>query len=314
MTSMVSIDNRYSEDQPRDPDGKFGSGGGGGSSKDDDKGAGDTGADTPPVSSSPRLGYGDTPVSNETATKMSTGSAAKHLVKNSDGTTSFTPERQALHDEIVTNAVQNIPSSENPTLYMMGGGPAAGKSSMLESGAINVPDKNSAVQINADDVRTKLPEYDQMVNAGDKNAGAFTHEEASHVSKRITNAAIERNQNMVLDGTGDSSEANLNAKIDNARANGYRVEGNYASVPVQMAVDRANSRGDRTGRYVPETFIRETYKAISNVFPKVAGNFDKVNLFDTSGKTPRLLATGGAGKLSIVDQAGYDRFLSESGD
>jgi predicted ABC-type ATPase len=80
-----------------------------------------------------------------------------------------------------------------------------------------------------------------------------------------------------------------------------------------VAIARANDRGRRTGRYVPETVIRQTHAGVSGVFPQVAGKFDEVNLFDTTGR-PKLIAKGGKGKLDIIDQAGYDAFLAKASE
>ena len=41
-----------------------------------------------------------------------------------------------------------------------------------------------------------------MLAAGDKRYAAFTHEESSYLAKRVTQAAIENHQHVVVDGTG----------------------------------------------------------------------------------------------------------------
>lgn len=309
---------KYDPDQPRDESGRFGSGGGGGSdSEESPEAAGDgaTTESTPPAAPSP----GTIPISQKMVDDMRGGSAEAHLVQNPDGTYSFTPERQALHDEIVNRALAGIPPSANPTFYVMGGGPAAGKSSMLAAGSVNVPPHGEeagqdarAVLVNADEVKGQIPEYAEMLSGDQaKAAAAFAHEESSYVAKRIQQAAFEGKQDVVLDGTGDSSVASVNGKITNARENGYRVVGNYATVPTDVAVERAAARGERTGRHVPETVIRSTHRDVSKVFPQVAGSFDEVNLWDTSSREPQLLARGGNGSLTIENEAGWQAFLAK---
>ncbi len=256
-------------------------------------------------------GQGNIKITSDMAADFQGGSAAPHLRQKPDGSYEFTPERQALHDKIVADAVSGVPTSADPTYYVMGGGPAAGKSTMLKDSKVSIPSKDKAVQVNPDDVKEKLPEWDRM--QGDTNRAAYTHEESSYIAKRIQAAAFETNRDVVADGTGDSSVSSMSNKIKKARDANYRVVGNYATVPTQVAIDRANARGARTGRYVPESVIRGTHAGVSDVLPKIASQFDEINLFDTTGDLV-LLASGKNGKFTVNDQDGYNAFLAKAGE
>jgi predicted ABC-type ATPase len=253
-----------------------------------------------------RAGMGDIKITDAMAAEMQGGSAAPFLVKNENGDWEFTPERQALHDRIVKESVDGVPSSADPTYVVMGGGPAAGKSTILENGQVSLP-KNT-VEVNADTCKTKLPEWD---TAG-ANRASVTHAESSYLAKRTQAAAFERKQNIVLDGTGDTSPASMTGKIDTARAAGYKVEAHYVTLPTDMAVANALARGQKTGRFVPEEVIRTTHAGVSTTFPAVAGKFDSVTLYDTTvfGAT-KVIATGGKGALDIIDKVAYDAFLAK---
>ena len=257
-----------------------------------------------------RPGMGDgVSVSDEEFAELKATSAGKHIIgRNVDGSPVFTPERQALHDRIVLDAVDGVPKSSDPTYHMLGGGPAAGKTTMEKEVVGDY--KGKAVGVNADGVKERLPEYEQMVKAGDAGAAAFTHEESSYVAKRMQKAAFERGQDIVLDGTGDSSAESLQGKIDKARAKGYKVKGYYATVPTAEAVRRAKERGERTGRKVPESVIRNTHKSVSRVFPTAVRGFDEVKLFDTSSGA-RLIAEATGGRLTVLDRAAYDEFIAK---
>jgi predicted ABC-type ATPase len=256
-------------------------------------------------------GQGNIKITSDMAADFQGGSAAPHLRQNQDGSYEFTPERQALHDKIVSDAVSGVPTSADPTYYVMGGGPAAGKSTMLKDSKVSIPSKDKAVQVNPDDVKEKLPEWDRM--QGDTNRAAYTHEESSYIAKRIQAAAFETKRDVVADGTGDSSVSSMSNKIKKARDANYRVVGNYATVPTQVAIDRANARGARTGRYVPESVIRGTHAGVSDVLPKIVSQFDEVNLFDTTGDLV-LLASGKNGKFTVNNQDGYNAFLAKAGE
>lgn len=288
-----------------------------------DEGAAQAAGSPPPPSGPRRPGMGDgVPVSDEDFAELQRGSAGAHIIgRDENGSPIFSPERQALHDRILSEHVDGVPTSSDPTYHIMGGGPAAGKSSAIEAGIVDVPQGKDAVQINADDIKyrtdkegnpvgTSLVDADKI--SGRKDWAAFTHEESSYIAKRITAAATERGQDMVLDGTGDNSANSVRGKIAGARAAGYTVKGHYVTCPTQMAVDRAIVRGEKKGRVVPEQIVRKTHAGVSKVVPEVATDFDSFSLTDTSGPTPvKVSSATKGGKIEIHDQALWDSFVAK---
>jgi len=259
----------------------------------------------------PETGKGNIKITSDMAADFQGRSAAPHLKQNQDGSYAFTPERQALHDKIVADAVSGVPTSADPTYHVMGGGPASGKSSMIKNAKVDIPDGSKAVQVNADDIKEKLPEWDRM--QGDSNRANYLHEESSYLAKRIQAAGFETRRDVVVDGTGDSSQSSMTNKITKAKAAGYKVKGSYATTSTDVAVARADARGKRTGRYVPESVIRSTHAGVSDVFPKITNLFDEISLYDTTDGVV-LLASGKNGKFAVKDQDGYDAFLAKAGE
>jgi len=259
-----------------------------------------------------RPGMGDIKISNETAADMAKGSAGPHLQKNNQGQWEFTPERQALHDQIVENAVANVPKSDDPTVYMLGGGSGTGKSSNRRAGKLDIPGEKSgkAVDVNPDEYKKALPEY---AATGELTRAAFTHEESSYLSKRVSAAAMERQQDIVLDAVHDSGVSKVQGKIDTARANGYKVKAVYLTRPTEIALKGNVDRLAREGRIVPDIELKRLHIGVSQVVPQVARNFDEFSLFDSTDGL-KLLATGGNGRLDIVDQAGYDSFVAKGNE
>jgi len=265
-----------------------------------------------------RPGMGDgTKVSDEDFAKLKDGSAGAHIIgRDKNGAPIFTPERQALHDKIVLDSVTGVPTSKDLTYSMLGGGPAAGKSSM-ESKVIG-DYRGKAVAVNSDNVKVQLPEFQAKIDSGTtgSEAAAFVHEESSYVAKRVQQAAFERRQDVVLDGTGDSSAEGLQGKIDKAHKLGYTVNGYYATLPTETAVRLAKQREAETGRGVPEHTIRGTHKSVSQVFPTAVKGMDKIQLFDTSDFSagPKLIAEGSKGRLIIRDADAYESFLNKGNE
>jgi predicted ABC-type ATPase len=266
-----------------------------------------------------RAGMGDIEITPKMARDMANGSGGPHLVKRPDGTYGFSPERQALHDDIINRHLEGQVPSANPTYHVLGGGPAAGKSSYTrsEAGART----REGLQINADDMKAELPDYTAMIRSGDKNAANFTHEESSYLSKRLQAAGFENRFDVTLDGTGDSSPDKLRGKIDAAHAAGYRVEGHYMSKPTADAFEGAEARANDPnspdyGRHIPETYLRTTHAAVSRTVVEVAPSFDALDIYDTSGGPGSLLhvASQTGGTMTILDQAAWDRFVAKGSE
>lgn len=253
------------------------------------------------------------PMTDDDFTAMSEyGSASAHIVgRNPDGSPIFTPERQALHRKIVEELTAGVQPSDNPIFYMLGGGPAAGKSTMLGDPRVEVPGEGEVVTIDSDAIKGKLPEYQQMVADGDGSAASFAHEESSYLAKLVMGTAFDQNLPTLLDGTGNSSSKSVQKKIDAAHDAGYRVSGMYATVPTQVAIDRADARAAETGRVVPHSVIEGTHASVSAIFPELAEMFDDLMLFENSDG-PKLIAEAhGPGTLQVVDQGEYDSFLAK---
>lgn len=242
--------------------------------------------------------------------------------RNKDASGNYTPERSAFHHELVQGVVAHVPRSAQPTFTMMGGGPAAGKSTIINEGQVSIPDSNKAVHINADSFKEKIPEFGMTVKAGNRLASTVVHEESSDLTTMAMSAATNKRADMVLDGTGDSSIVNLKKKIDIVRAKGYKVEGHYVTCPTNDAVYRSLKRGEKPiekggGRFVPDSVIRATHASVSRVLPEALKQnlFDRVDLYDTGkGGKPRLVMSHEGGKTTIHDRELWGAFLAKGSE
>ena len=243
-----------------------------------------------------------------------------HLVSDGQGGYKLSDERAYLHQQIIKKVTGNVPQSSNPTFYMLGGGPASGKSSLIKSGAVGVPDKTKAVQINADDIKEMLPENPRMREGNDSdffNAARFSHEESSILARVIQRVAIKQNQDIVLDGTGDSKIQKLSDKVNEARQAGYKVNGIYVTIPTNMAWERSVQRAlGETKRYVPEDVVRSTHRDVSNTLRQaIEGNlFDSVSLWDNTGTSPILIGSGARNEFSIQNSGLWNDFLAKGNE
>jgi predicted ABC-type ATPase len=253
--------------------------------------------------------------------KVGEHSLADHLVADGKGGWKLDGETQQRLGERITAATAGVPKSSEPTLHMLGGGPAAGKSTITEDPRYAIPTTGEhgtarqAVLVNADEEKEANPTYQRMLAAGDPRAASFCHEESSYFAKQIQMAAMKNGQDVVLDGTGNSKLASVVGKIDAAHEAGYKVNGIYVTCPTDEAVSRAVARAEKTGRVVPESTIRSTHASVSRIVPEIASKFDSFKLVDTTpgGKdSGKVIAETTFGKpLTVNSPDAYQTFLDK---
>lgn len=244
------------------------------------------------------------------------------LSGNMDENGRLTWEREALHKQIIEEKLEGKePVEGQATMTMLGGGPASGKSSVMSTKPEDI-DKNTVV-VDPDDMKKALPNYSEMA-LKDPNTASYYHEESSALAKRFAGVAESENYNVIYDGTGDGSVNSVQKKINQARENGYRVEGKYVTISTEDAIQRneqrykdALAKGENP-RLVPEEYVRATHRDVTDILVATAPSFDYTELWDNSGEKgqQKLIATGGGGQgLKAVagqEQAFMD-FLSKGG-
>jgi len=277
-------------------------------------------------------------------------SLSQFVVMDADGKPTFdkfgdpmlTPERKALWDAAIASQMlmrdkggslildangqpQKIPASSDPTATFMGGGPATGKSSFLnsEDRPVYIPPPSKAGYADPDRLKALLPEYAAMARSGDTSLGTFSHEESSSMNKRLIREFQAAGIDYVYDGAGDSSIESLGKKVRSAQALGYKVNGVYLTLPTEAAVDYAAQRGTKVldtrgaiiGRVVPPTTIREIHRNVSTVFKQAVEQslFDSAKLFDSTVRgNPRLVVERTKGQAPVIsDNVLWNNFANK---
>jgi chloramphenicol 3-O-phosphotransferase len=193
------------------------------------------------------------------------------------------------------------------------GGPAAGKSSAYDR--LGPSTKDGYVYINVDLVRERLPEYREMADAGDLEAAAITHDEASDIAKHCVDVARRLGRNLVVDAVGKDDRGQLSATVSMLLDDGYSVLLRCVTVPVAIAEKREKERAERTGRMVPAAELRRGHREVSRAFQTVAELPGvRIELYETSGPEPRLIAEKADSDLEVIDAKLYDEFLKKGDD
>lgn len=251
----------------------------------------------------------DSPLLKETYSKDSHDEIAKSNVVYEGETIS----RQEMWDHIVDEAFDKaVPvSGRKPIAYVMGGGGASGKGTVKKmlraKGVIQAAD---AVDIDADEIKGKIPEYSEPWKVGDSRGAAIVHEESSMLSKKVRERAIDGKFDVILDVTLGNPEKGVEA-IKDLQEKGYEVRLFGVNIDPENAVARAIQRGfdpERGGRFVPLLDLLKAHKGFSIGFESYADAADTVQLYETTDGV-LLVAEKEAGRpLVIKHQKAYNRF------
>ena len=222
----------------------------------------------------------------------------------------WTKERAEMHERIITAVMATGKKSNNLIAQIIGGAPANCKSTFLDSKDYVAPD--SPVTIDQDHLKTFLPEYKFLTGKKHIKAAAFVHEESSYLAKEIVRRSLQMQTNIMQDSVWDEGYEKNAKKIDALKAAGYKVKMDYVTLDANLSLKLAQDRYEKTGRYVPRSYIRKANKDITDTVIKLgySGKADEINLWDTNenGK-PRLVATAKGGNWSVKSPELWQRFM-----
>jgi predicted ABC-type ATPase len=171
------------------------------------------------------------------------------------------------------------------------GPPASGKNAVFSDRLLT---ERNALLLDADEVKKMLPGYD-----GGKGAAA-THEASSNIlEKTLIQEAAIKGDNIVLPMVG-KTQAKIENLITLLKGRGYTVNLHLAEIPVETSVARAQARAAKTGRVVPEDYLRsigdkptQTFDGIVNN-PKMKAMLNEYNKYSNDvpmGTSPKVLDT-----------------------
>jgi len=223
----------------------------------------------------------------------------------------YNEERTSLHRSIVQDKI-NQGSTNLGTSFFLGGAPATGKSSLEKSGQVVYP--QGILRVDPDGIKAELPEYKLMADNKMSKAASLVHEESSKITKDIVNNAADNKLDAVIDTVGDGTFEKVAEKAKQQRDAGKRVVAHYVTTDVETSLTREAARAEKTGRKVPNDYIKSMHKEISVIFPKLATNntFNELHLYDNNGSTPKLIYSKKDGKETILDANAYNKFLKKA--
>lgn len=263
----------------------------------------------PPVFAEPDLPQGLDPIEH---------SLSRHI--GPDG--KLTAERRALHDRIINERLEGFEPQQNREMMILGGGGGAGKTSTSKKGFFQEPD--GRVTINSDELKLEFPEAQVLVSRLDKEVtdanlywAQLTHRESSYVAERMRVEAMNRRLNFTLDGTG-SDIRKVNDQLLAAQAGGYRTTAAYVSIDIQDGVRRVDNRWQKAlvekdwenARLIPEDVVTAAHVNANVAWRSVSQKVDQAWLVDNTDFKPTTIATALGGKVEVMDEGLWDRYLT----
>jgi DNA-binding CsgD family transcriptional regulator/8-oxo-dGTP pyrophosphatase MutT (NUDIX family)/predicted ABC-type ATPase len=215
------------------------------------------------------------------------------------------------HDEvyvpIVTALVNAIKNRTGPKRFIsVGGAPGSGKSTDRKSGLNGIPSPDDALHLDADEIKTIIPEARALHAAGNLDWANTVHEESRTIVDMALQQGIEDGHNIVYDSTGqfNSGFGTLQA----ARDNGYEIVAHYnVATPAKLEAARLK-RQQTDPRNIPSHLASATISTNKTTMPKVANFADEFYLWDADNETGArtlLARKKKGGQLEVLDIRAY---------
>ena len=215
----------------------------------------------------------------------------------------YSQKRRELHKEIINSFIDDVVciQQDEPIAILMGGSPASGKSSFLkkyapyllkeaiEDIATDRLLKEDLLRIDADEVRSMLPEYEGW------NASQ-THLETKDIVETLLSdrtIGIPCEFDLIYDGTMNNTKS-YKPLIALLKKLGYKIFAVYIdNVPYEVIKKRALERYQKSGRFVPMEVIDDFFAKGKKALNKIKEQVDGYMIIDGSNRDYEIIEKGG---------------------
>lgn len=160
-----------------------------------------------------------------------------------------TPERRALREKIAEEYLEEAKQKgidQGHEFHIVMGLPGAGKSSAVVR---NIRKRIRAIEIDADEVKPRLPGFD-----GGAGAGRVHKESADIAEMMVMSRSMDNGDNIIFPTIGKNADKLLGL-IREAKEKGYKVYLYNVDIPLDESIARALTRYVETGRFVSPEYI-----------------------------------------------------------
>jgi len=213
----------------------------------------------------------------------------------------------------------------NPQIYILGGQPAAGKSTLTNICSQMFPD-NNIVSINGDEFRTLHPAAQEIFNKHDKDFAAHTDPDVRVWTSEIFADAIKHRYNIIFEGTMRTNQ--ICRTIENLQQQGYGINIMVMAVPeIKSRISIYSRYQEQLDRYPIARFTSKqahdaAYTGMLNTLQEIEDKhlYDTIAVYNREGNC--LFQTGDKGvvaaikkerskPLSVEDKLGLSKICDE---
>ena len=179
-----------------------------------------------------------------------------------------------------------------PTVYVLGGATATGKSSARNNGLNGIPNYDTAMVADPDDAKIVMPESRLWFGKRIREAAAYTHQESRAAAATMARMATENGIDLVYDTSGQFNDGYED--ITNWRSKGYKIVAHYFFAPNETLAKRNEERFNRTGRYVAPNIVRTIQNNLSQILPNLmsGGYLDELYIYDSEKDPMKPIVVG----------------------
>ncbi|CAK0864631.1 unnamed protein product [Prorocentrum cordatum] len=204
----------------------------------------------------------------------------------------YTLERQRWQDEVIKSTVVRCSEQPAPWLVFTCGPMGVGKGYcmnwMSKHGFFPL---ENIVHVDPDAFKLMMPEWPRYVKQSGEEAGTLCHMESSFMMEIAQWAAMQRRQNIWIDGSLRNASFYAQVFEDiRTRYPHYKISIMYIYADESAIRQRIKVRAERTGRSVPESLVQASLGAMDKALNKLTPLCDFVARINNSGEIPVLTA------------------------
>ena len=190
-------------------------------------------------------------------------------------------EKECTEEEIVTSSFsekqQEQQEQQQPWIIFTAGVYGAGKSHTIQRLQADgcFPSNYKFVSVDPDEIRQRLPEFSTYVAKTPYQAGELTQKEAGMIAELLTDAALDRNKNVLVDGS--LKDAVWYENYFSVLRQSYprlKIGIVYVTAPTEEIYKRVQQRGKSTGRSIPMDALQRSIEEVPKAVQRLRNSVD----------------------------------------
>ena len=229
--------------------------------------------------------------------------------------TVWTPTAEWLDDiyarEVRPAVFDRSVTTDHPTLVMVGGQPAAGKS---RAGEWATAQHDPMAEVTGDDLRYLHPDFRRLKRDDPMAMPNVTQAVSGPLVRRCLDEAVERRYSLLLEGVFRDPAVTV-ATIERFHAAGFTVHAVAVAVPPQLSRASAINRFLTQGRWTPPSAHDSAVQSLPGTVQQVATHRDvaRFTVVDRSGvlRDSTIPGAGRGEEMRAVVQHAHTRSLTD---